>query len=281
MSTIHARRYQPTDPRLKRHVRHDSRSLRYAYGVLPKSAIVKTKWTRRIPILDQGQLGSCTANAFTGCIGTDSRQRSGVSTVTVKADSHSLFRPGATKLDENFAVGFYSLETLDDAYPGNYPPDDTGSDGLGAMAAGKELGLVDTYKHAFSIAAVQSALMAGPVLWGTEWLNSMFTTDSKGFLVADKSSGVAGGHELVLTGYDPATDTYDGDNSWGTSFGIDGSFKVSGTDLKYLLSQDGDITVPHWLTTPAPPAPPAPSSKITDAQFWAYAKQWAADNKLA
>lgn len=277
MATTFTRQYEPTDPRLKRRVRHDSRSLRYAYGVLPKSAIVKTKWTRRIPILDQGQLGSCTANAFTGVLGTDSMQRTGVSSVSVRKDSHSIFAAGTFGLNEDFAVQFYSLETLDDSFPGNYPPDDTGSDGLGAMKAAQDLGLVDTYKHAFSIAAVQSALMQGPVLWGTEWLNSMFDTDRNGFLVVDKSSGVAGGHELVLTGYDPATDTYDGDNSWGTSFGLDGSFKVTGANLKYLLSQDGDITVPHWTTpvVPTPPTPPGPAV-VDDASLWATAKAWAA-----
>lgn len=277
MATTYTRKYEPTDPRLKRRVHHDSRSLRYAYGVLPKSAIVKTKWTRRIPILDQGQLGSCTANAFTGVFGTDSMQRMGSTTAAVKADSRGIFAAGTFGLNEDFAVQFYSLETLDDSFPGNYPPDDTGSDGLGAMKAAQDLGLVDTYKHAFSIAAVQSALMQGPVLWGTEWLNSMFTTDAKGFLVVDKSSGVAGGHELVLNGYDPATDTYDGDNSWGTSFGLDGSFKVTGADLKYLLSRDGDITVPHWtsITPPTPPTPPGPAV-VDDQAMWATAKAWAA-----
>lgn len=52
-------RYEPTDPRLGRRVFHDPRSLAYAHPVLPKSAIQTVEWTRRIPILDQGRLGSC------------------------------------------------------------------------------------------------------------------------------------------------------------------------------------------------------------------------------
>jgi hypothetical protein len=281
-SSTHIHQYDRTDPRLGRHVRHDSRSLRYAYGVLPKSAIVKTRWTRRTPILDQGNLGSCVPNALTGALGTDSKARTGLTAATVKADSRGIFAAGTYVLDEGFATQAYSLITLDDAYPGNYPPDDTGSDGLGAMAGAQDLGLVDTYQHAFSIAAVQSALMAGPVMWGTVWLNSMFDTDGNGFLVVSKSSGEAGGHELVLTGYDPYTDTYSGDNSWNDDWGLDGSFFVSGSNLKWLLSQDGDITVPHWTTVtpdPGPPAPPVPT-EVTDAQFWGYAKSWAAGHSF-
>lgn len=279
VSSTHIHQYRRTDQRLGRHVRHDSRSLRYAYGVLPKSAIVKTRWTRRTQILDQGQLGSCTANAFTGALGTDSAQRSGLTSATVKVDSHDVFSTGTFALDEDFAVSFYTLETQDDTYPGQYPPDDTGSDGLGAMAAGQDLGLVDSYQHAFSISATQSALMSGPVLWGTVWFNSMFDTDRNGFLVVSTSSGEAGGHELVLNGYDPATDTYSGDNSWGESFGLDGSFFVRGTDLKWLLSQDGDITVPKWSTVSPGPVPPVPTA-VTDQQLWDLSKAWAAGRNL-
>lgn len=275
-SNTYIHQYDHSDPRLGRHVRHDSRSLRHAYGVLPKRAIVKTRWTRRIPILDQGQLGDCVPNALTSVLGTDSAQRPGLTSVTVKADSHRVFPAGTVTLDEHFATQAYTLITQDDAYPGSYPPDDTGSDGLGAMAGAQDLGLVDTYQHAFAISAVQSALMAGPVMWGTVWLNSMFDTDRNGFLVVTRSSGEAGGHELALNGYDPATDTYSGDNSWGTSFGVGGSFFVSGANLEWLLSQDGDITVPHWITAPAPvpPVPPVPPT-VTDAQFWETAKVWA------
>jgi hypothetical protein len=279
-TSVHIHRYLPRDPRLGRHVRHDKRSLKHAYGVLPKSAIVPVNWTRRIPILDQGQLGSCTTNAFTGALGTDSAQRTGLAAATVRADSQGVFTAGSYILNEDFAVRAYSLETRDDAYPGQYLPDDTGSDGLGAMAMGQDLGLVDSYQHAFSIAAVRSALMSGPVLWGTVWLNSMFTTDSKGFLIVNRSSGEAGGHELVLRAYDPATDVYGGDNSWGESFGVGGSFFVTGANLRWLLSQDGDITVPTWTASaPVPPAPPSPSA-VTDQQLWDLSKAWAAGHGL-
>jgi hypothetical protein len=276
MVQVYVHRYRPVDPRLGRHVRHDLRSAQYAVGVKPRSAIQTVKWARRIPILDQGSIGDCVSNALTGVLGTDSRARTGLTSVTVPADPVGVFDAGTYPLDEAFALRMYSLVTALDAYPGQYPPTDTGSDGLGAMAAAQALGLAVRYLHAFSVSAVKSALQDGPVLWGTLWLNSMFTTDSDGFLVVDRSSGEAGGHELTLTGYNRSTDVYDGDNSWGTSFGIGGSFKIQGSDLKWLLTQGGDITVPVWSVTPSPVPPPT----VTDAEFWRVAKAWAAGKNL-
>nr|WP_241827828.1 hypothetical protein [Actinopolymorpha singaporensis] len=51
--------YDRQDPRLGRNVEHDERSLAFAVGVLPRSAIKTVHWDRRIGILDQGNLGSC------------------------------------------------------------------------------------------------------------------------------------------------------------------------------------------------------------------------------
>jgi Papain family cysteine protease len=279
------RRYTPVDSRLGRHVRHDSRSERYAVGVLPKHAIKKVQWTRRIPILDQLQLGKCTAEATTGVLGTDNALGQGQTSVTLDAaaagKSSGFLATGAHPLDDTFSTAFYSVETRGDAYPGQYPPTDTGSDALGAMKATELLGLVTKYQHAFSYAAAVSAVQSGPLMWGTEWLNSMFTPDSKGYLVVDTASGVAGGHELVLSGYDPDTDEWNIDNSWNESWGLDGSARITGAKLTYLLKQQGDVTLPTFATvappTPTPPAPPAPPSPVivTDAQLWADAQSWA------
>jgi hypothetical protein len=252
---------------------HDPRSLDYAHGVLPASAIQSVSWQRRAPILDQGNLGSCTGNALTGVLGTDSKGRTAPTSVTVKADGKGVFAAGTYALDEGFAVKAYSLNTRLDSFSGTYPPTDTGSNGLSAAKTGVSLGLLSGYTHGFSIAALQSALQSGPVLWGTLWLNSMFTTDSDGILKVDKSSGSAGGHELVISGYDTASDLYEIQNSWGTSWGIDGYAYVKGADMAYLLSQDGDITVPAYAAAPVP-APVADADQVLYAAFtsWSTAK---------
>lgn len=282
MTTV-VHRYTPTDSRLGRHVAHHPESLRFAHPVLPKSAIQTVRWTRRIPILDQGQLGSCTGNAATGMLGTDSVGRTATTTVTISAAgaaaSHGLFTAGVHTLDEAFAVALYSLATVLDTYPGNYPPTDTGSDGVSVSKALQALGLIKNYTHAFSIAALNSALQAGPVIIGIEWLQSMFTTKSDGTIVVTKNSGVAGGHELEVLGYNVQTGLYELPNSWGAGgFGVDGTGFMSAPDMTWILSQQGDVTVPAFALLPVPPTPPAPPvpTSATAQQLWDAQKSLAA-----
>lgn len=242
---------------LGRHIEHDPRSLAYAHAVFPKTAIKPVDWTRRIPVLNQGQVGSCTANAGTGLLGTDSAARRGLTSVTITAAaakaSHGRFTVGERTLDEAFAAALYSLATALDSIPGQYPPTDTGSSGIGVAKALQALGLATRYTHGFSRAALDSALQSGPVMIGIPWLNSMFNPDADGRTAVDRSSGTAGGHEVELNRYDGA-DRYWITNSWGTSWGVAGSGYLTGDDLAWLLSQQGDVTVPAWTTATQPPS---------------------------
>lgn len=149
-------------------------------------------------------------------------------------------------------MALYSPATLLDAVPGHYPRTDTGSSGLGVAKALKALRLASGYGHAFSIAALNSALQSGPVMNGIPWPNSMFDTAADGRIAVDRSSGVAGGHEIELNRYE-AIGRYWLTNFWGASWGQSGSGYLTAADLSWLLSQQGDVTVPVW--TPSAPTP--------------------------
>lgn len=265
---------------LGRHVEHDPRSLAYAHGVLPASAIKSVEWTRRIPILDQGQLGSCTGNAGTGVLGTDSAGRTASTTVTISAAgaaaSHGLFPAGVHHLNEKFAVALYSLATILDGVSGQYPPADTGSTGLGVAKALTTLGLAASYTHAFSIAALNSALQSGPVMIGITWYNSMFDPKSDGQIVVDPTSGVAGGHELELNAFDATTGEYQVPNSWSQTWGKDGYGYFTTAALTSLLAAQGDVTVPALVGAPQPtPTPtPTPTPADPDLVFAVAAHTW-------
>lgn len=271
-------RIGPLPGSLGRHIEHDPRSMAYAHGVLPKGAIKSVEWTRRVNILDQAALGSCTGNAGTGALGTDSAGRTAATSVTISAAgaaaSHSLFTAGAHPLDETFAVALYSLATILDGVTGQYPPTDTGSSGIGVAKALKALELAASYTHAFSVAALNSALQSGPVLIGIPWLHSMFDTAADGRILVDKTSGIAGGHELELSRFDASAGEYWVPNSWGTSWGQSGWGYFAAADLAWLLAQQGDVTVPAWATAPTPTPAPVPAD--ADTTFATATHAWLA-----
>jgi len=151
----------------------------------------------------------------------------------------------------------YSLATTLDDQPGSYPPTDTGSSGLAVAKAGVKLGYFKAYNHAFGFDHFTAALQLQPVIVGTAWLDGMMQTDANGVLSV--KGNVAGGHEYLALGVDYDAQQITFLNSWGPSWGAGGRFKVSFTDFSYLLSQQGDVTVPT-AQAPTPPTPPSPET---------------------
>jgi hypothetical protein len=280
--TVLAFRYNPSDPRLGRHVRHDTRSAAYGVAEMPRAAIRSVEWERHIPILDQGLVGSCVPNNAPEFLGTDALGYTGVTSVEIpKPDTKGEFAAGITwTLDEDFALQMYRLVTRLDPYPGQWEPDDTGSDGLTLAKALKMLGFADSYRHAFSYRTLVSALQSGPVTLGLEWENSMFETGPDGKITIDYNSGVAGGHQVFARKFDAENDRVWIDNSWGESFGLDGRGWFQGSELAAHLKRSGDVTVPH-LAAAAPSPAPAPADAVSDAQLWTTVKAWAASRGLS
>lgn len=242
------KRYEPTDSRLGRHVRHDSRSLRYL--VVPKKAdtLKSVRHLANVPIMDQGSLGSCTGHAATGCLGVGvfwktSPPKAVLSTVDAIVNSR-------------YAVGVYSEATKIDPFPGTYPPVDTGSDGLSVAKILHSRGLISGYRHATSVAAVLTALAEQPVIVGTEWRYDMFEPDADGRIRITGS--LEGGHEYVLDELDMENRRVWVRNSWGTEWGLDGRGYLTFEDLGTLLRAYGDCTVFVPITEPAPEPTPIP-----------------------
>ena len=241
---IFKEKIQATDSRLKRHIEHDSESRRYAY--VPKHyTLTSVVHTRHIPILDQGQLGSCTGNAGVGALSIDP-----MFSVTPKSIKYSL--------DEKGAVSLYSdAEVIDGS--GAYPPNDNGSSGLSIAKALKSAGLISGYQHAFTLNDALAALVAGPIMVGINWYDRMFTPDADGRV--HPAGKVVGGHEIVARELDSLNSRVWFDNSWGAGWGKGGRFYLTYADFGTLLSQQGDVTVLVPLTSPAPTPTPTPTVK--------------------
>jgi hypothetical protein len=227
--------------RLGRHVNHDPRSLRFLVGA-PARAPQSVEHKRVTPILDQGDLGSCTGNASVGALGTEPLYGA------LPAKHHNL--------DEDLAVQVYSSATKIDPYDGQYPPDDTGSDGLSVAKVCTTMGLVSGYLTATSVATMQNALQSTPVIVGVKWYEGFDSPDDNGYV--EISGAVRGGHEFEIVGLDVDKQLFHAVNSWGTGWGKDGHFWFSFDTMSALLAGDGDCTQLLPLTVPSPTPAPVP-----------------------
>jgi hypothetical protein len=246
--TLKVHRFDPRDRRLGRHVVHDSRSLRYRAPARDPAQLASVRHRINIPILDQGALGSCTGHAGTAAIASDPFWRAAEPPLTAAGDPHL------------YAVGLYSAATKFDPWPGEYEPEDTGSDGLSIAKVLHARGLISGYMHATSLAAALTALAERVVMVGSSWLNGMFEPGSDGHLrVAGPS---AGGHEYALDELDVERQRVWIRNSWGEAWGVAGRAWVSWQELGQLLADDGDCTVLVPASQPAPQPQPEPAPSI-------------------
>ena len=238
MIQIHIDEQPVEGKRLGRHVNHDERSRLYAFSAPKANVIVTTTHARISPVLDQGSLGSCTGNALVGALGT--------------APDFAALPTNHPTLDESLAVKVYSAATKVDSASGEYPPTDTGSDGLSVAKVAKSLGLISGYLHTFTLNDALNALMTQPVIIGVNWYAGFDNPDTTGLVRV--SGAVRGGHEFELIGVDAEAKTVTAVNSWGTGWGVNGCFSFSWDDLDRLLSEQGDVIMLIPLTAPAPSA---------------------------
>lgn len=214
---------------LGRHIHHDLRSLEFDVADAPTVRTVTALKTvmHAIPAglpLDQGNIGSCTANALIAAL---------------------MIAPNVAKkvYTEADAKALYARETADEGQP--WPPNDPGGSGLAVCKAGKELGLVRSYRHAFSLTTALRALVTRPVITGINWYSSFDHPTPEGLVSITPGASVRGGHEIVATGLDVDRKLVWFLNSWGPGWGKGGQFAMSWDDWDRLLHEYGDVTVPY------------------------------------
>src|ERR1051326_6075503 len=193
----------PGGRRLGRHIEHDPASRAFAFGS-EEVTLRSVRHERKIPVLDQGFLGSCTGNAAVGALGTEPL-------------FSSLPEDRQAGLNETEAVALYAAATRADRVPGSYPPNDTGSSGLGVCKAARAAGFISAYRWTFSLGGLLRALQSTPVLIGINWYSSFDAPAGDGRIVISDTAYVRGGHEPCLDEVDAETKQVAGFNSWGTT----------------------------------------------------------------
>lgn len=208
---------------LGRQKEHDPRSRGFAMRATVDRSTWKDKAVRIYdPIPNPNQtIGCCTGVAKAVQFNSIGNRKTGV--VLKMADAEAI----------------YSRNTALDPWPGEWPPDDTGSSGLASCKAAVEMGLGGEYRHIFGGAdeVIQNVVEGRVISVGTWWYYDMFDTDSDGRVHV--SGGQAGGHQYVIRGYDVDKDWALGRCWWG-SFR---DFWIARVDLDALLRDGGDA---HW-----------------------------------
>ncbi len=201
--------------------REDARDQAYPLRALlsPTSVPLPVyKYWKTGPILNQGNTPTCVGHA--------SRQWLTSSPVPDKG--------GPTAQD------IYHGAQVNDGTPGEAY---SGTDDRGAMKYLQALGYVSAYHWTASAdEAATYVLTQGTCLIGVDWYEGMFTPDVHG--VIRRTGNVAGGHELLIVGYNRTRGLFRLCNSWGASWGQHGKCWLRGEDLQALLDAGGDCLAP-------------------------------------
>jgi len=84
---------------------------------------------------------------------------------------------------------------------------------------------------------VQHVISIGPVVMGTEWMSGMMRPDDQGYV---RPTGFSeGGHAYLVYGAAAKQQEFWLVNSWGSSFGLSGKFKMSFDSMRKLLDRGG------------------------------------------
>lgn len=216
------------DPRLGRQLVHDRRSRNYP-GPVPAAGMPRTYVRHRVynPRPNPSQvIGNCTGVA---------------EVVSLNARGN---RARTRVLTMAHADAIYERATRRDPFPGEWPPEDTGSSGLAAGMAAIDHGLAVRVEWYFGLEATLNGLQLGPVSVGGYWRHAMWTPDPDTLLVP-YAGAYEGGHQWVAMAHDPDAGWVEGVCWWGSwpdaPDRVPGRFRMSEDALGRLLEDGGDV----------------------------------------
>lgn len=202
----------------------DEKSRAFPIRTLVPTHPVSRTWQAG-PVLDQGPDGACVGFSW---------------------GAEMLAVPKAVdSVDDAFAFQLYQEAQRFDDFPGE---DYEGSSVLGGAKVVRSMGYMPEYRWAFG---ADDLLLAvghnGPAVIGINWYDSMFTPNFDGLVTV---GGVAvGGHAIMVRGVRlrapfASEPVFRLRNSWGPGWGVNGDCYVTLSDMRRLLSEEGEACVP-------------------------------------
>lgn len=182
----------------------------------PAAAIVtpgnrrKVMW--ELPVLNQGANGACVGYAIASAAG-----------------------------DPAAAERIYAIARSLDRWAGD---DYTGTSVTAGARAAKALGVIASYRWAFTAGEVLDALCnVGPVVLGLYWTPGMLRPAAGMSMSVDAPKYRSIGHCAVAVGYDPLDNEICIQSSWGTAWGTNGRAWLPVADLEALMGRTGEACV--------------------------------------
>ncbi|WUD72129.1 hypothetical protein OG937_10730 [Streptomyces sp. NBC_00510] len=250
-------------PHLGRHLVLDPRTLDYRRPYVGQT-LHTADWEPALPVLDQTNLltqGVRTSLLFHGVDDVDVLGACNAGTAALAAilTAEEAKAAGLDTTDpvaaEEFAIELYAAATTCDQWHDlTWPSQDCGSSSLGVAQALKARGLIDQYGTGTTAAELCALLQTGPVAMGMPW-HDAFTNATEHALLDDltgwEDTPVMGGHAVCVTALEqigrdetgslvPARTIVRVRNSWGTTFGDHGSFRMS-LDVYQRLRREIDL----------------------------------------
>ena len=243
---------QVRDVRLDRLRQFDPRSRAYNVAEVLPDAPLRTRTWQLDERLDQSREGACVGFGVTHRL----------LAAPLRFEREPLkHEPGATRFARESI--YFEAQKIDPwpggAYPGASPRYE-GTSVLAGIKVAQRLGFIGVYRWAFNVADVLLALATeGPVIVGTDWLDSMFEPRPSGLL--DISGSAAGGQCYTLRGL-TLKPRLKGEsnigpvvrvtNSWGRDWGVNGEAYLRVGDLEQLLAAQGEAVIPTEQRPPLP-----------------------------
>lgn len=171
--------------------------------------------------LDQGNYGTCVGNGWAQWGNT---------------------LPFDDKFTEKDARAIYYEATVIDGQPDN--PDSPGGGQQGSAVRSGAKAMQNrkrntAYAFASTLDEIKTWLQQkGSVVAGTNWTADMFNPDANGYI--KPTGAVEGGHCYLIAGDLESEGAFLFQNSWGTSWGLNGYFKMKYADFQTLLDQQGE-----------------------------------------
>lgn len=223
-----------------------------AVTALPSSVDLSTQ-PDMPPIYDQGQLGSCTANAIAAAVDFDNYRETGafltpsrlwiyyqerVIEGTVSQDSGAQIRDGVKAVSQLGVCQESDWPYVISTFATPPPQEDY------ALALKDR---VLTYQAVPQVLwSLKSVLASGtPVVFGFTVYSAFESPEvaQSGIVpMPSPSDQVVGGHAVVLIGYDDSKDRFRVRNSWGTGWGLNGYF-----EMPYLYVTSSSLASDFWV----------------------------------